>query len=379
LTTRVRPGAKPRRRDVGFAFAFLLATIAAAWACPNDCRAAEGRLDVLDPRALPLGDGKVSSEPKRGYVYSCTARFRGGGAQHTGDWIHGSTWDATRKIVVQGEVAWPDATLSMTTANGERRIRGNGLPTNHATGNFPVRPSDPAYAIDRNPNGIAPQQIALSLPAAPVPASVPECVPMGMIGILSSGVALFNALDAGGRDAAAHEVQDHCNGHPQRAGQYHYHGPTPCVSGVAANNALIGYALDGFGIYSMYDENGRELTNADLDECHGRVSRIPWDGREVVMYHYVLTREYPYSIGCFRGKPVKVRMQAEFAPLEQVGPGGPPNGPRGGGRQPPPEAVAACAGLSSGSACRFTSPHGNSIAGTCRTPAGALACVPDRR
>ena len=29
-------------------------------------------------------------------------------------------------------------------------------------------------------------------------------------------------------------------------------------------------ALDGFPIYGPNDENGVELTTADLDECHGR-------------------------------------------------------------------------------------------------------------
>lgn len=358
---------------------WLFALLALAGTCANESCAQPGRVDVLDPRALPLGDGKVSSEPRRGHVFSCTTHFRGGGAQHAGGWIHGSTWDATKKIIVQGELAWPNATLSVITANGERQVRSNGLPVNHTTGRFPVRQSDPAYAIDRNPNTISPQQIAFSLPLSPVLAAAPECVPMGMIGILSSGVALFNALDAGGRDAAAHEVQDHCNGHPQMTGQYHYHGPTPCVPGVADNNKLIGYALDGFGIYSMYDENGRELTNADLDECHGRVGRIAWDGKEVAMYHYVLTREYPYTIGCFRGTPLRVQMRVGGGPPEGTRPAGSPGGPAGGGRQPPAEAIAACAGLSSGSQCRFTSPRGDSIAGTCRTPAGALACVPDLR
>jgi hypothetical protein len=38
------------------------------------------------------------------------------------------------------------------------------------------------------------------------------------------------------------------------------------------------------------------------------------------MYHYVLTREYPYTIGCFRGTPAILR-----------GAGG-----RGGRRGPPP-------------------------------------------
>ena len=53
----------------------------------------------LDARALPLGDGRVSSAPKSGYVYSCMTQFRGGGAQHAGDWIRGATgWgEMTRK------------------------------------------------------------------------------------------------------------------------------------------------------------------------------------------------------------------------------------------------------------------------------------------
>jgi hypothetical protein len=126
---------------------------------------------------------------------------------------------------------------------------------------------------------------------------------MGMIGVALNGVAIFNALDAGGRDAVAHEVQDACSGHPQMSGEYHYHGPSACLPNESGNEVLIGYALDGFGIYSLYDANGRELTNADLDDCHGRVSEVEWDGKRAVMFHYVLTREYPYTVGCFRGTP----------------------------------------------------------------------------
>jgi hypothetical protein len=48
------------------------------------------------------------------------------------------------------------------------------------------------------------------------------------------------------------------------------------------------------------------LTNKDLDECHGMTSKVWWDGHYVRMYHYVLTAQFPYSIGCFRGAPVKL-------------------------------------------------------------------------
>ena len=352
--------------------AAFLALFAAAMATGmHGGRAQSQHIETLDPRALPLGDGKVSSGPRRGYLYSCATQFRGGGAQHAGDWIHGATWDSTGKIQVRGEVTWPNATFTITSGNGERRVVGNGLPLNNTTGIFPVQKSDPAFLIDRNPNRIEPQRVALSLPISPVPASTPACVPMGPIGVALNGVAIFNALDAGGRDAVAHEVQDRCNGHPERSGTYHYHGPSPCVPGATGRNSLVGYAFDGFGIYSMFDENGRELTNADLDECHGRVSRVEWNGREASMYHYVLTREYPYTVGCYRGTPARIEARGEGEPPRDNGPGGP--------RQPPGEAIAACAGLSPDAACRFISPHGDAIAGTCRSPAGRLACVPAGR
>jgi hypothetical protein len=283
----------------------------AAAQAPNTPR----QTDVLDVHHLPLGDGKVSASPREGYVTSCMTGFRGGGgAQRDGPWIHGETWDLTQKIAVQGRVNWPQAAFRITTQGTtrvvSRLLQGNGLPVDTPTGTFPVAYDDPAVQIDRNPNAIVPRDIVLTIPANPSMALTTSCVPMGMIGVALNGVAMFNALDLGGRDAVAHEVQDLCNGHPQMQGQYHYHGPSACLPNQTANEALIGYALDGFGIYSIRDAQGRELTNADLDACHGRTSEILWDGSRVRLYHYVLTREYPYTIGCFRGVPAPTRGPA---------------------------------------------------------------------
>jgi len=295
------------------------------------------RTDVLDVHHLPLGDGRVSSDPRRGYVMSCMTTFRGGGAQNAGPWIHGQTWDLTEKISVQGRVAWPEATFRIATQGDwvvTRTLEGNGLPVDTPTGSFPIAHDDPAFQIDRNPNAIAPHQILLALPSNPKLAAESACVPMGMIGVALNGVAVYNALDDGGRDAVAHEVQDICNGHPQMQGQYHYHGPSACLPNQTANETLIGYALDGFGIYSMYDAQGRELTDADLDECHGRTSEVLWDGSRVSIYHYVLTREYPYTVGCFRGTPVRIARpggggRMDRMPPPGMPPGGPPDGPPG--------------------------------------------------
>ena len=263
--------------------------------------APNSKTDVLDPTKLPLGDGKVSSNPKKEYVYSCTQDFRGGGAAHVGDWIHGDTWDMTAKTHVEGNIKWPNAQFTITTNGSNRTITGNGLPIDTTTGIFPISSTDPAYQIDRNPNSIKQQDVSINLPLNPSFATSPSCVPMGMIGVATNGVAIYNALDDAGRDAVAHEVQDLCDGHPQSQGEYHYHGPSDCLPNEKENNTLIGYALDGYGIYSMYDANGHEITNSDLDACHGTTSEIEWNGKKVNMYHYVLTREYPYTIGCFKG------------------------------------------------------------------------------
>lgn len=254
--------------------------------------------------ALPLGDGKISSNPRAGYVFACQTNFGGGGATGSSPWISGTSWDLTAKPTVQGSVSWPNAQITISLEGSDRVVRANNLPL-HPTGVFPIQRNDPAYRYDGNPNSILQQAILLRLPANPTAATAPSCVGMGMIGFTTSGAALYNALDAAGRDAAAHEVQDGCSGHPQQAGQYHYHSWSNCFAdsaGTAGHHSdLVGYALDGYGIYGMHGENGEILTDDDLDACHGHTHAISWDGQTVTVYHYHMTREYPYSVGCYHG------------------------------------------------------------------------------
>ncbi len=260
---------------------------------------------------LPLGDGKISTTPRAGYLMSCVRRWPGGPV-HGGPWIRGGEWDPAQKPIVRGRIEWPTHHVSVEAAGAERTISANSLP-DHPTGVFPIAPDDPAHRYDPNPNSIRSQRILLLLPRVPTLAPAPTCVPMGMVGFTTDGVAIYNAVDDGGIDAAAHEVQDLCNGHPQHEGQYHYHGPSPCMPN-EKTSGLVGYALDGFGIYGMKDgATGRILHDDDLDACHGTTSPVMWDGKLVDMYHYVLTPEYPYTIGCFRGTPVP----ADFKPRQR--------------------------------------------------------------
>lgn len=194
---------------------------------------------------LPLGDGMISSSPKQVYIYSCQTRFRGGGAHGRGEWVRNDAWDRSRKPLFDGQFQCPGASITITREGTRRVIRANNLPT-HPTGIFPIRPNDPAYRYDRNPNAVAEQDIFLTLPAEPSIADSPSCVPMGMIGVSLTGAAIFNTLDATGRDAPAHEMQDACSGHPERSGQYHYHDYSSCLADnrslPGGHSDLVGYA-----------------------------------------------------------------------------------------------------------------------------------------
>jgi hypothetical protein len=273
---------------------------------PNNKTVISNNGNPLDAENLPLGDGKISSAPQKGFLMPCESRFFGIGAFRDGEWIRpDGTWNAAIKPEVDGDVAWDKYSYEISIVDGKRRLIGNGLP-NHHTGIFPIQESDDAYQFDRNPNAVKEKNIAFDLPLMPQIAAAPDCVPMGAIGVMKSGTVIFNALDAQGKDAVAHEIQDKCSGHPEIEGQYHYHNLSKCLEEKpsAKHSELVGYALDGFGIFGRFGENGAELTNADLDECHGHTHEILWDGQKINLYHYHATREYPYTIGCFKGNYV---------------------------------------------------------------------------
>jgi hypothetical protein len=299
---------------------------------------------------LPLGDGKVSSGPKVGYVFSCQQRFNPNapGAQASGDWLGKTTWNPEKKPYVRGSVSWPSA-ITIQVEGSERVVRANNLPS-HPTGIFPIQRDDPAYQYDRNPGRITEQDIVLKLPAVPSAAAKPSCVPMGMVGFSTTNVAIFNALDARGDDAPAHEIQDKCGGHPQQTGQYHYHNLSPCLEDARSQSGghsdLVAYAADGFGLFGKYGANGKQVTNADLDGCHGHSHTIEWDGTAQNIYHYHMTEAYPYTVGCFKGTPVSLPdtgMGLQGGQQQRPAPGQGGQRGQGGGQGGPQQALATAA------------------------------------
>ena len=250
---------------------------------------------------LPVGDGKyVTDAAKQGSVFVCHVPAGGGGAFTRGPWFvnNNTEYDVNKKVAVSGTVKW-DASGSMIVNGGSRVINTNDLPLDHTTGVFPVAANDPAYQYDRNPNSIAAQSFTYTLAASPALLATPGCIG-GEVGIMTTGVALFDAFDAGGRDAGAWEVQDGCDGHPQNTYEYHYHTLSKCITDQSVST-VIGFALDGFPITGPKVGTNNILTTKDLDECHGITSAIQLDGKTVTTYHYVMTQDFPYSASCFRG------------------------------------------------------------------------------
>ena len=287
---------------------------------------------------LPVGDGKYStSSAKKGTVYVCSQYATNltsdqGGADTRGPWFtnNNTQYDVSKKVHVLGSVTWQPS-FSNTVSGSTRTIATNDLPS-HVTGVFPIASSDPAYLYDRNPNTISGQTLSYALSANPTYSSTPNCMG-GEVGVMLTGVALFNAFDAGGRDAGAWEVQDNCGGHPESKGEYHYHTLSGCIKDISVKT-VIGFALDGFPITGPQVGTGNILTTDDLDECHGLTSAVTLDGKTVTTYHYVMTQDFPYSASCFRGK-------AADPPGAHEGSGGqstPPSGGQtsGSGQYPPP-------------------------------------------
>ena len=241
-------------------------------------------------------------------LWLCGLPEDGAGNSDASDWTNSDgSWDYTRKPEVEGNVTWISEFDVSLNGNGKRIITGNALP-DHPTGEFPIDPNSEAYQYDKNPNIITEHDILYTFDAIPEIAAEPSCVPFGPSGISLSGSAIYHGASTLGNDAAAHEILDRFGGHTDGTQRYHYHYPTadlqdhihPHQSG---HSAIMGYMLDGFGIYGPHGEDGELLESEDLDECHGHTHSVLWDGELIELYHYHWTYDFPYNIGCFKGTP----------------------------------------------------------------------------
>jgi hypothetical protein len=300
-------------------FLFILVTIFIILSCSKS--AEENNVnptpETPDLTKLPFGGdapykvlvrNQGNPNPNFLSLWLCGIPSNGAGANNAADWTNlDGTWDYTKKPQVEGNVIWVSEFNITLDGNGHRVLTGNGLP-NHPTGVFPIQPGTIAHQYDGNPNIISPQPLSFTIPAIPVEAATKSCVGFGPAGYSLTGSAIYHGSSTLGTDAAANEMLDRFGGHTDGTERYHYHYPSKDLQDhinlhTSGHSALMGYMLDGFGIYGPYGENGELLKSADLDECHGHKHPVMWDGQMVDIYHYHWTYDFPYNIGCYKGTP----------------------------------------------------------------------------
>ncbi len=269
----------------------------------------------------------------------------------TATWVNTATTPSTITIAklpsVTGTVTAKDidprgSVFAVTTDSTYRTFKGNGLPTT-PMGTFAVQPGTAAYpgysaapgganTIPGTPGfgqnyssaaaiGISPYNLDIRVPLNPKYLATPQSIDYLAIGVTLTGalwhVELANLSATVFTNPISILPLDQCFGHPYSQ-QYHYHAYSwKCFpnQGTSGQSPLFGYAMDGFGIYGPRGADGKEITNAQLDECHGMTSPVLFNGKIQNIYHYVLNSEFPYAIGCFRGAVDPANYGATPLPL----------------------------------------------------------------
>jgi hypothetical protein len=276
-------------------------SLAAYFINPEICK------DDMGPNCtqLRLGDSHLTtSAPAVGKLFSCSAGNPNapGSEKSLITWIDYSsgTWNLLRKPFLPaatGSIGAP-GTVTVTDAEGTRTIQSNNLPLDGKIGDWPMTKYPLLTTIDRNPGTPAESSVNFVLESHPTIAASPTCVGFGSIGVTLNGVELYNSVDGRGDDAVANEIVDVYGGHPAMTAYHYHHVPErlDAAPDTDGHSGIIGYIRDGFALYGYRGVGGRELSNADLDECHGHT-------HDTLGYHYHATIEYPYTVGCYRGTP----------------------------------------------------------------------------
>ena len=262
--------------------------------------------------------------------------------------------------------------VSVSVSADTWSFRSDGIPESTFLASHYAVPSTPLDVSAAGASVIATSQVlrnqnySLTLPTTPKYSSTTTPTALGPIGVMLDGAVLYNPYEANKATVATRDnfsvtangttasFLDSCDGHPGPGGMYHYHGLPDCLvqyattgtvaqttsvssfSGtttppVAETNAaarkpvVLGFALDGYGIYDNIAMDGKIIKVASLDACNGIFSVVP--GYPHGVYHYVLenVRTNRSSLNCFHGNVTS------HLSMQMSGPNG-----SGAGSGPPP-------------------------------------------
>lgn len=177
--------------------------------------------------------------------------------------------------------------------------------------------------IETSPGDPRPADYTFTIPATPTLADTPTDVPdVGTAAVALNGIPIYGPTEGTGGDVdSLPGALSECGSHNGPTG-FHIHkilttDTTDCLftpEEVAAAPQLVGYALDGYPIYTGIDQytSSWELTDeslfasdtwaahsyveglGDLDQCNGLTDA---DGN----YAYYTTETFPYVLGCYAG------------------------------------------------------------------------------
>ncbi len=214
----------------------------------------------------------------------------------------------TTKGSANSNLAEPES--SATCSDDMVTVTANGIPDFTYIGTSPGDPNA--------------QNLVFSFPATPIVAAETTAIPLlGSMAIATNGVPIYGPTEGTGGDVLSlGGALSECGSHNGPTG-FHMHlmgtsSSTDCMftpEEVASAPQLVGYAFDGYPIYSGNDQytSSWELTDSslfatdtwaahsyvagsgDLDECNGLTDA---GGN----YAYYTTDTFPYVMGCYQGE-----------------------------------------------------------------------------
>jgi hypothetical protein len=261
----------------------------------------------------------------------------------------GSFPDLSKSVGAGDGYAKPS--ISVTCSKTELKVSSNGMIS------FAFEP--------KTPNALNTQDWNWSVPLNPAKAKSVTSIKnvLGTLGFTVSGLPVYGPTEGPMPPAQSYgdpiynKIMDTCGGHTGPGREYHHHAITLVQQCNLSKQKILGYALDGFPIYttlgcldkkcvktalmkSGYVKTGDPTTNSwdaytfktskstsVLDACNGRTQP---DGT----YGYHATTNFPYIIGCFTGTATLPTGRAAEPMPPMGGQMGEPKPPTGGPKPP---------------------------------------------
>lgn len=222
------------------------------------------------------------------------------------------------------------ASVDVKCSHGRAILHSNAYPDHQMmTGIIGSNEQVPVPAIDH----------AAPIPLQPVLGTKAQTRDSSL-GVAVNGVPIFDYTSGGEMSQAdlqhhqaRHDtVQTHqldiCGGHAGKGDDYHYHAKPTCMIAQmenAGDDAIIGWAFDGFPIFGDKNPDGTAINSSTLDVCNGQA-----DARFGYRYH--TSQQAPYILQCLKGEVASFRDLPRISPLKATRGTGRANGkpPRDG-------------------------------------------------